>query len=90
MICQWFVVSGRVQGVCFRASTCEKAQALGLVGHAVNRADGRVEVLACGEIAALETLQQWLHHGPRMACVEAVTVESMPDPQPLPTDFHIG
>ena len=68
-----FIVSGKVQGVWFRAATCERALALGLRGHARNRADGTVEVLAAGDAAALDSLAQWLHVGPPLARVEALT-----------------
>ena len=67
-----FLVSGRVQGVFFRASTRERALALGLHGHAVNLPDGRVEVHAAGDAEALEKLAVWLQHGPPMAKVECV------------------
>jgi acylphosphatase len=68
-----FLVSGRVQGVCFRAYTREQAVALGLRGFAVNLPDGRVEVLAVGEPAAFEELARWLRHGPPLANVDDVT-----------------
>jgi len=68
-----FIVSGKVQGVWFRAATCERALALGLRGHARNRDDGTVEVLAAGEPAALESLAQWLRTGPPLARVEGVS-----------------
>jgi acylphosphatase len=67
-----FLVSGSVQGVFFRASTRQQALLLGLRGVARNLPDGRVEVLAAGEAAAIETLARWLHHGPPLADVEAV------------------
>lgn len=67
-----FLVSGRVQGVFFRASTREQAQRLGLSGYAINLPDGRVEVLAAGDGQALEALAAWLDQGPPMARVEAV------------------
>lgn len=67
-----FLVSGRVQGVFFRASTRERALKLGLRGHAVNLPDGRVEVVAAGDAEALEALAAWLEIGPRMAKVERV------------------
>ena len=41
-----FLVSGKVQGVWYRASTRDEALRLGLRGHAGNLADGRVEILA--------------------------------------------
>lgn len=52
-----FVVSGVVQGVWYRASTRERAVALGLVGHARNQTDGSVEVVAAGSAAALGALE---------------------------------
>ncbi|MGH8086578.1 MAG: acylphosphatase [Lysobacter sp.] len=67
-----FLVSGKVQGVFFRASTREQAIALGLRGYARNLDDGRVEVLAAGDDAAIETLADWLQHGPPSARVERV------------------
>lgn len=67
-----FLVSGRVQGVFFRASTREQALRLRIAGHARNLADGRVEVLAHGEPAALDVLERWLWQGPPAAEVERV------------------
>jgi acylphosphatase len=72
-----FLVSGRVQGVFYRASTREQALALGLAGHAKNLADGRVEVLASGSADALDALEQWLHQGPSGAEVSRVFREAM-------------
>jgi acylphosphatase len=68
-----FVISGRVQGVGFRASTRAQAEALGLRGYARNLEDGRVEVLASGPTDSLERLERWLQHGPSMARVESVS-----------------
>jgi acylphosphatase len=65
-------VSGRVQGVFYRASTRERAQQLGCRGYARNLADGRVEVLAVGEPAAVHELTAWLWHGPPAAQVSDV------------------
>jgi len=72
-----FLVSGRVQGVFFRASTRQQALRLGLVGHAKNLPDGRVEVIAVGEAAALEALAQWLWQGPPAAEVRDVELVSL-------------
>lgn len=90
MSCMRFVVSGRVQGVFFRASTRARAQALGLTGHALNREDGSVEVLACGEPKALEALREWLHQGPPAARVTGVDIASCTEPEPVPQDFRTG
>jgi acylphosphatase len=70
-----FLVSGRVQGVFYRASTREQALALGLRGHAKNLSDGRVEVIASGTDAALDALEQWLWRGPSGARVDDVLRE---------------
>ena len=67
-----FLVSGKVQGVFFRASTREQALRLGLSGSARNLADGRVEVVAAGDEAAIEALARWLHKGPPTSRVESV------------------
>jgi acylphosphatase len=71
--CRKFRVEGRVQGVWFRESTRKQAETLGIRGYAINRADGSVEVLACGEPEALDRLAGWLRQGPPMAQVRAVT-----------------
>ena len=65
-------MSGRVQGVFYRASTRERAQQLGCRGYARNLADGRVEVLAIGEPAAVDALVKWLWQGPPAANVQDV------------------
>lgn len=75
-----FLISGRVQGVFFRASTRQQALRLGLDGSARNLADGRVEVIAQGEAAALEALATWLEQGPDLADVDAVVREPWTGP----------
>lgn len=67
-----FVITGKVQGVFFRAGTREQALALGLRGHARNMDDGSVEVLAAGDAAAIDRLHAWLRRGPPLARVDAV------------------
>jgi acylphosphatase len=74
-------VSGRVQGVFYRASTRAQAQVLGVTGYARNLPDGSVEVLACGERAAVEALCAWLWQGPPAAEVARVEVESIATPE---------
>ena len=82
-------VSGRVQGVFYRASAREQATRLGLSGYARNLADGRVEVLAVGEPSAVARLIDWLHVGPPAASVNGVVVQeiSLRELDELPTEF---
>ncbi len=70
--CRHFLVSGQVQGVFFRASAQETARKLGLTGWVRNLSDSRVELVACGEEAALKRLEQWLWQGPPRARVSRV------------------
>lgn len=78
-ICRRFIVSGRVQGVFFRASTASVAHRLGLRGRASNMRDGNVMVVAVGSPAAVGELGRWLHDGPPSAQVAEVR-ESEEDP----------
>jgi len=73
-----YIISGKVQGVSFRAYTQEQAENLGLTGYARNLEDGRVEVIACGEKEKLNMLQEWLKHGPQLAKVDGLTCEEIP------------
>ncbi|WP_266159980.1 acylphosphatase [Dyella silvatica] len=78
-----FTVSGRVQGVFYRAGTREQALELGLTGYAKNLPDGSVEVLASGSGQAIEALERWLWHGPPAAKVESVLQEYVQVPPPI-------
>jgi acylphosphatase len=82
-------VSGRVQGVFYRASTRQRAQELGCRGYARNLADGRVEVLAVGDPPAVHALIEWLWHGPPAAHVADVncTEVAVGDLGELPSGF---
>jgi len=72
MVCRRSFVSGRVQGVFYRATCVRKACALGLGGYARNLSDGRVEVLACGDDAAVTQFIAWLWEGSPASKVTAV------------------
>lgn len=72
MICRRSFVSGRVQGVFYRATCVRKAESLGLRGFARNLPDGRVEVLALGERVAVEEFVGWLWEGSPMSKVTDV------------------
>lgn len=74
------LVSGRVQGVAFRANARRQALALGLTGWARNLPDGRVEVVAAGAPDALDAFAAWLTHGPALARVDAVERQACEPP----------
>lgn len=67
-------VSGKVQGVWYRATTVEEAKKLGLTGWVRNLPDGRVEIVAEGPRESLERLIAWCHEGPPLAVVDEVKV----------------
>jgi acylphosphatase len=71
------LVAGRVQGVFYRASARDRARELGVTGYARNLADGRVEVLACGEASAVHALCEWLWQGSPSSHVTSVQVEEL-------------
>lgn len=68
-------ISGKVQGVYFRAHTQRMARHLGLRGFVRNLPDGRVEAVFEGDIAAIEQMITWCHRGPSQARVTGVDVQ---------------
>jgi acylphosphatase len=66
------LVSGRVQGVGYRASTWDMAQLLKLNGWVRNLRDGRVEAVFEGTRSQVEEMLRWCHQGPPAAKVDAV------------------
>jgi acylphosphatase len=75
MVCRRCFVSGRVQGVFYRATCVRKATELELTGYARNLADGRVEVLACGEESVVDEFLAWLWQGSPASKVTDVITE---------------
>jgi acylphosphatase len=71
------IVSGRVQGVSYRASTVDEARRLGLVGWVKNRVDGTVELEAEGAPDRVAALLAWCNDGPPHARVDRVAVEEL-------------
>ena len=71
-------VTGRVQGVYYRASTRDEASRLGLTGWVMNMPDGSVELEAQGHQDKVDKLIKWLHQGPPYASVTDVSVEEIP------------
>lgn len=83
------IVTGRVQGVFFRESTRKKAEELGLSGWVRNLEDGRVEWVAEGSLASVESLIRWCRRGgPLLARVDHVAVLDPPE-GPLDRDFQV-
>lgn len=76
-ICLHCFVSGKVQGVWFRANTKQEADKLGLSGWVRNLEDGRVEVMVSGPRAKVDQLRAWLHQGPEQAKVTDVRVNEI-------------
>ncbi len=77
-ICKQYIISGRVQGVCYRISTQQQAVKLNLTGYVKNLADGRVKAEFCGTAENIEAMHQWLWLGPVMAKVEDIQVCALP------------
>jgi len=70
-------VTGKVQGVFYRQSTKETANALGITGEVRNKEDGSVTVIATGTVEQIQRLTDWCKIGPRKAVVETVEVAEL-------------
>ena len=68
------VITGRVQGVFYRASTRDHARAYALDGWVRNRVDGRVEAVFEGDASAVNAMVAWCHKGPPAAHVDHVDI----------------
>jgi len=68
-------IRGKVQGVCFRDSTCEFARSIGIAGIVRNEPDGSVYIEAEGDETQLASLCDWLREGPSAAEVEEVDLK---------------
>jgi len=75
IVCKYFKVIGKVQGVSFRAFTQRQARLLNLTGWVKNNSDGSVALVACGSQDALTSMEAWLHIGSDWARVDRVLVE---------------
>jgi len=69
------VITGKVQGVWYRASMAREAQALGVTGWVRNRSDGSVEAVVAGTEEQVAAIMNWARRGPPAAVVEHVAVE---------------
>jgi acylphosphatase len=71
-------ISGRVQGVFFRAETQRAATGFNLTGWVRNVPDGRVEAVFEGEDTNVDKMLAWCQIGPPAACVQEVIVNEEP------------
>ena len=71
-------ISGRVQGVFFRASCADLARELGLCGSVRNLRDGRLSATFQGPDDAVDRMLAWCREGPPMARVDTVEIEDAP------------
>ncbi len=81
------IVSGRVQGVWFRAWTRDEARRRGLDGWVMNRRDGTVEAVFQGEAAQVDDMLEACRRGPPHAVV--AEVEQHPHEEPVEAGFRV-
>lgn len=80
-------ITGRVQGVSYRAWTQDTARALGLDGWARNRADGSVEAMFAGDADAVDRILAACRQGPPAAQVE--NIEILAEGEPVKPGFPV-
>ncbi|MGH2837096.1 MAG: acylphosphatase [Thermoleophilaceae bacterium] len=81
------IAHGRVQGVFFRDSTRQRAEAASIAGWVANRPDGAVEAVFEGDEDEVERLVDWMREGPRSASVSRTDVNEE-EPEGL-SGFHV-
>ncbi|MEW6078909.1 MAG: acylphosphatase [Thermodesulfobacteriota bacterium] len=72
------IISGRVQGVCFRMETKREADSCGVSGWVRNLPDGNVEAVLEGERSLVEAVVAWCRQGPPASRVSRVIVTEQP------------
>lgn len=77
-------ITGRVQGVCYRANACKAAQRFGVTGWVRNLKDGSVEAELEGLEPAVQAMRAWCQQGPAGARVDKV--EELPPTDAPPYD----
>ncbi len=75
IVTRHLIISGLVQGVWYRESLREAADAQGVTGWVRNRLDGSVEAMLQGEADRVDALIDWCRRGPPQARVEGVEIE---------------
>lgn len=81
LICKKYVISGRVQGVGYRAYTSAQAQKLGINGWVCNRPNGDVECTAVSTPEELAHFEKALYQGPPLSRVDSIQISSLPNVQ---------
>jgi acylphosphatase len=87
-VCLKIIISGKVQGVFFRDSLRAEALRIGLTGYARNRADGRVEIIACGDEESVYELVRFARRGTLISKVDKVVLSEVPTTEKY-EDFDI-
>ncbi len=87
-VCRHVYLSGRVQGVGFRAFVRRNAKRLGVAGWVKNLPDGRVEALIYGDEEDVDELVSSMETGPSLAQVDEIEVSDHDRP-PAEKDFQI-
>lgn len=82
-------ITGRVQGVGYRASFAAQAQAMKLAGWVRNRQDGSVEAMVRGSPESLRDITEWAHRGPANAAVREVSVAEVDDSSVADDRFQV-
>ncbi|MHB1170257.1 MAG: acylphosphatase [Longimicrobiales bacterium] len=81
------LITGRVQGVGFRAWAVKQAQKLEVRGWIRNRADGAVEAEIAGDPDAVSRMRDLLAQGPPLAHVDRL-IDEQPGIETLPDEFQ--
>ena len=68
------IISGRVQGVCFRMETQQAAKRIGVSGWVKNRFDGTVEAVVEGDKKQVDQTIEWCRKGPALSAVSNLEV----------------
>ncbi|MEO6584265.1 MAG: acylphosphatase [Ferruginibacter sp.] len=74
MATHYILVSGRVQGVFYRATAKRMANTIGISGWIKNKDDGKVEIMASGDIQSLKDFEDWCRLGSEGAHVTEIVV----------------
>jgi len=73
--CVHVLISGRVQGVWYRAFTKQKAEQLGIKGWVRNASDGKVEAIFEGEENKIDQMIDWCYKGPPLAKIKDIEIK---------------